>query len=355
MKISTSLSLIFFSIIVFTSCKKQDALIPTTPPPTPYSPSPHIYIGGAVNGIGTIWKKSLVRLSLSDFTQDSLPGAGVINTIITSGNDIFMSSAGAAGYWKNGSLISLPGARSVEWITLSNNEVYALGYDNDIARNFVYWKGNNKVILQNPADKQKFPNIGSYSYNLSGIAVSGSNVFACGNFSYMDEPPIGTTSGNYALLWSPSGLKYLGPGTLLSIYFEGAVGVSTQGNDVYLAGNFPDRPSAGGYWKNGDFNPINNGNFVPSSISTINDSVYIPGYTFTRTATSYSQQAAYWVNGNIVTLDGNQAIAIAINGPDKYVLGIDNANQYVVWKNGTRYLDIGNTLNNFAYALAIGN
>jgi hypothetical protein len=123
-----------------------------------------------------------------------------------------------------------------------------------------------------------------------------------------------------------------------------------------VAGIFPSRAGkadSGGYWKNGIWNSINNGSFYPSSIASFGSDVYIPGYTYTWTPT-YSQQAAYWKNGTLVQLNGAAATAITVYGSDIYVLGVDQNNNIVVWKNGAVFETLGSASTSRATCIAIG-
>jgi hypothetical protein len=106
------------------------------------------------------------------------------------------------------------------------------------------------------------------------------------------------------MLWKNGGLHLLGRGVLLSAVYKSTAGVAVVDSNVYIAGQYPDTTFAGGYWKNGVWTPINNGSFTPSSIAAIGGKVYIPGYTYIRAPGSFTQRAAYWVDGTLVPLDG---------------------------------------------------
>jgi hypothetical protein len=142
-------------------------------------------------------------------------------------------------------------------------------------------------------------------------------------------------------LWTNGALQLYGTGVLLSIDYPTTVGVATEGNDVYIAGSFPDTTHAGGYWKDSVWNTINGGHFAPSSVAAIGSNVCIPGYAYTLTSTTYQQQAVWWENGTLNTLEGALATAMVSDGTDLYILGIDNNSNLVVWKNGNLFATLG--------------
>jgi len=65
-------------------------------------------------------------------------------------------------------------------------------------------------------------------------------------------------------------------------------------------------------------------------------------------------QAAYWQNGTLTHLNGVSAVMVALNGSDVYVLGQDNSNNIVVWKNGTLFKTLNGSINGSVGCMAIG-
>ena len=193
---------------------------------------------------------------------------------------------------------------------------------------------------------------------LSGIAVSGNQIYVTGKLYYEVVPgsPANALTGSFGTLWTNGGLQLLGSGQLVSAVYNSTAGISVVGSDVYVAGRLPDSTYAGGYWKNGTFNKINNGSFVPTDITTSGSDIYITGFTFVRASGTYSQQGAYWKNGVLISFPAaSSTTAIVINGTDVYVLGIDLNNNNVVWKNGVVFETLGTALIQPASSIAIGN
>jgi len=350
MKTFTLPLLILIAGVSFTSCRKHTSSPDSTGDNRP-TQGPYLYVGGGtIYAKAVYWKKSLSQpntITLSDTLTDGRN----ITSIVTSGSDIYMSVFGThGGYWKNNTLVTLPNCSSVSNITLSGTTVYAAGWDKSL--NLVYWIGNTQYTLDNPY--KLFPNMGFGSSGLTGIALSGPNVLVSGLLSVGNRPgPANIPDGDYGMVWANGNLSLLGNGGLPIVTYQTTVGIAVAGADIYVAGRFPDTTFVGGYWKNGVWNNINNGAFLPSSITTSGGDVYIAGATYTRNP-GYSQQAAYWVNGNLIQLTGSVAIGIAVDGKDIYILGVDNNNNVVVWKNGNNvFTTLGSDVGPSCFA--IGN
>jgi len=353
MKTFTLPLLILIAGVSFTSCRKHTSSPDSTGDNHP-TQGPYLYVGGGtVNAKAVYWKKSLSQPNTITL-QDTLTDGRNITSIFTSGSDIYMSVFGAnGGYYKNNTLVTLPNCSSVSYITLSGTTVYASGWDNML--NLVYWIGNTQYTLDNPY--KLFPYFGVASSGVTGIALSGSNVLISGSLTVENRPgaPADALEGDFGMMWTNGKLNLIGKKAFPVFNYHTTVGIAVAGTDVYITGRFPDSTHAGGYWKNGVWNNINNGAFDPSSITTSGSDVYIAGATYTRNP-GYSQQAAYWVNGNLIQLTGNLAAAIAVDGKDVYILGIDNNDKVVVWKNGDNvFTTIGSNSEVGGECIAIGN
>lgn len=114
---------------------------------------------------------------------------------------------------------------------------------------------------------------------------------------------------------------------------------------LYFAAN------TGGYWKNGVWNSMANGTFLPSSVITNGAIVCMRGNYWARG--SSTQGAAYWLDGNLARLNGEYAQAATFFGSDLYIVGTDNDNNIVVWKNGALFETIGSAINLIATSIAI--
>jgi hypothetical protein len=342
--------LISFITIYASSCKKDNK----QPTPTQKDiPGPFVYVGGFKASGGVYWKISLSQPG-SGVISDSIANSRSITSIVSSGNDVYIA-AQTGGYWKNKSFVPVTGASSIEYVALSGNAVYTAGYDNSL--DIAYWNNNTEVSLQNTIGKDLFPNQSVSEYGLTGITASASTAYVAGMLFTENQPfaPLNTQSGNFGLLWTNGGLKLFGKGFLASATYRSTIGIALLGNDVYIAGQIPDSTYAGGYWKNGAWNPLNNGLFIPNSISTSGNDLYITGYNNIR-GNAANLIPGYWKNGLFISISGAAyTSAVVIKGNDVYVLGLDSNNNFVVWKNGALFVTIGSNIYTTATTMAIGS
>jgi hypothetical protein len=116
-------------------------------------------------------------------------------------------------------------------IFISGNDVYVAGYEavpnsNSVAK---YWKNGVPVTLSD----------GSTGTSLTGICVSGTDVYSCGA---VYTPGSASSS---AIYWKNGNMVNLkGPNTT----FSRASGITVFENDAYVSGNEDSYPK---YWKNG--------------------------------------------------------------------------------------------------------
>ena len=349
MKLLFPITLIITMSAVLPACRKSSDL-PAPPAITPSYIGPYLYVGGAnVNSQGIYWKSQLIKPVP---VADTVANAHNIKAIATSANGVYMAGE-AGGYWKNDSFIAIPNAFNIQFLSIAGSAIYTAGFDK--SANLAYWVNNSEVNLENTFGRNLFPYQGVSSFALSGITGSGPDIYVTGFLFFENEPfsPDTAVEGNFGMVWKDGGLHLLGQGAFLSAVYQSTAGVVVVDSNVYIAGQYPDTTFAGGYWKNGVWTSINNGSFSPSSIAAIGGKIYIPGYTYVRTPGSFTQQAAYWVDGTLVPLDGVVAYAITSYGSDLYVLGIDSRGNIVVWKNGALFETIGPSATLMATTIAI--
>jgi len=351
-KINKVLLLCIVSLIAaVSSCKKDDKNPPKSV--APVVSGPYLYVAGAVNDKGVYWKTSL-SATTANAVADTLKNANTIYSLITSGKDVYVAGQ-TGGYYKNDVFVPVTGATGIQYLALSGTTVFAAGADNTASMS--YWQGNTEISLGNTIASPLFTAPGTSVLGLSGIAVSGSKIFVTGKLFYEKQYGAAPNArqGSFGTLWTNDGLQLYGTGQLVSAYYNSTTGIALVGNDVYVAGSMPDSTYAGGYWKNGTFNSINNGSFGSTSITSSGSDVYITGYTYVRAAGTYSQRGAYWKNGTLISFpSASSTTAIGVSGTDVYILGIDTNNNNVVWKNGTVFETLGSGFTQTAVCLAVG-
>jgi hypothetical protein len=236
-----------------------------------------------------------------------------------------------AVYWKNGTLVPLPGAQNATGITFSDTDVYisgnagyALPNDGGSANEAVYWKNGTMVKL------------GSAPSLANAIAVSGTDVYVAGYASINDV--------YVAAYWKNGVLQPLAG----NIAHSGANAIAISGTDVYVAGIAGDNGSIATYWKNGVEIPLETSTASSANALVISGSdVYIAG---SYTNASYKKAAVYWKNGTRVSLNDasvdpdvtdTYASGIAVSGADVHVIGYIKMISGVYWKNGVQ-IPLGN-------------
>lgn len=336
-------------LALLASCHKSSDKPAPQPALTPIPTGPYLYVGGGtVSHQGIYWKSQLNHPL--PVAADTVKNANIITSMISTEEGLYFA-AQTAGYWKNDSFIVIPDALQIAYLAVSGPTVYAAGLDKYI--DITYWAGNTENDLATTFNRTRFPDEGVLSCGVSGIAVSAGNVYVTGYLFFENEPftPDSVANGSFAMLWTNGSLQTYGPGVPLSAVYQSTVGVALVGNDIYVAGHYPDTTYAGGYWKNGSWNPIANGTFLPSAIAANGNSVYMPGNYWSRG--TYTAGAAYWVDGKLVPIDGAYALAITFFQSDVYILGVDNNSNVVVWKNGEVFETIGPSASLIATSIAI--
>jgi len=306
----------------------------------------HIYaMGSTSSGPGYWLDGTWVSLPLP-------PGAtyGTVQSIAVSGSDVYASGYGDSnpseygwripGYWLNGNWVALnwkwstASSGGVPSIVVAGGDVYAAANNADAFQNEAgYWMNGTLITLPMPS--------GNNGAQVSGLTVSGSDLYAWGNLytNANGDSPGYWLDGNWVGLTTQAG------GT-----FGAAYNLSVTGQDVYVAGmntgfGIPLLP---GYWKNGDWN-----NLTPqsgaiggetSSIVFSGSHLYVAGYSILTYnpaggIRTYSPPG-YWEDGTWVglplqsgmTVSSGQAISLVVSGSDVYAASDFGLPGY--WKNG---------------------
>jgi hypothetical protein len=305
----------------------------------------------------------------------------------TGGPDVYVSGYSyhsgtySATYWKNGIATILDNSTNLTeayGIAVSGTDVYVIGTSQNTTQGYaVYWKNGVKYNLADPSN---------FSFTNS-ITIQGSDVYITGTTSSSVIEPNGSQQ-TIPVVWKNGVASPLTDTTVsiqggaiafngtdmyvaaqifdlsgtppqvaelfknnihapisLSDYYDSAIaGISVQNNDIYLAG-WGQRSGidTAVYWENGNIIALpplpGYTQAEATGIAFLGTDMYIVGYSFTDTNTSpIFTVATLWKNGVPTKLSNGPkasiANAIAIQGNDVYVAGMDGAGAAAYWKNG---------------------
>jgi hypothetical protein len=199
---------------------------------------------------------------------------------------------------------------------------------------------------------------GSYGTTVSALAVSGSDLYAGGNFTWA-----GGGAANYVAKWNGSSWSALGSGIGgVSAPFVSALAVS--GNDLYVGGAFTTAGgSAANYvakWDGSSWSALGSGLNGPAALAVSGSDLYVGG-SFTTAGGSAATNVAKW-NGSSWSalgsgLNGGVA-ALAVSGSDLYVGGSfttagGSAANYIAKWNGSSWSALGSGMDGPVYTLAV--
>ncbi len=284
---------------------KNGSLVTLTNQSTPSDATSIVVYGNDVYAAGNIatangqfiaayWKNGIV-IKLGDSTSNSNANAIAVNS-----NGVYLAGTGADGavYWKNGSGVHLPGSvlSQASAIALSGNDVYVAGLSATpggyVATS---WKNGDPTALTS----------GPGNSAAGGIAINGNNVYISGTI-------VGFLQ-NTAVYWKNGVQVNLSD----NVTTASATGIAVDGSNVYVAGEAELLVNAGVspglmsmyYWKNGTLaNPksasMASSNMETGGIALAGTDVYVVG--------NFGNFPAYWKNGTLVQLTGNQGTARAI-------------------------------------------
>lgn len=306
MKINNLIYLVIIVIFTITACKKSDN------PKTDTESTVDIYISGS--------------------TRDNT------NTVAT--------------YWKNGVAIILPANSShistANAIALSGSDVYVVGnYQNPVSNINIacYWKNGVITPLTD----------GSNPAYANAVAINGTDVYIVGSIGYANTNP-----HNKAVYWKNGVMTTLSNNGVNSV----AKCIVIKNNDIYIGGSTDPGSSvsqAACYWKNGAITNLttNSGTAAVYGMTiNLNNDIYAAGYDYASFSGLSSGRTTYWFNGTnkLVgnTSNTSSANAIAVQGNDIYIAGLQSGNLYTYaayWKNGA-FTALTNT-SHFSMANAI--
>lgn len=272
--------------------------------------------------IATVWKNGVIT-SLTDGTRDA-----VAKDITVSGNDVYVvgyeedvNGDQVARLWKNGVQVDFVNTLGsvANFVEVSGKDVYIIG-----------------VVYENNSNVQKIWKNGIAS-TLQGdtrsIAVNNNDVYT-----------VGVQNGN-AKVWTNGAVASLTNGYSSS----GAYDIEIKGNDIYIVGAEKiGNTSVARLWKNGVASNLSDGKITTNAIdiSIAGKDVYVSGYESTTRINS-----KVWKNGEVIwykenfTTNDFQAI-----GQDFYL--VTNSGGAKILKNGFSE-DLSSALSSSANAIFI--
>lgn len=311
------LSVLFSSILLAASCKKEK-----NQPPTDLT---DVFVAGTDNTTGknvsTVWKNGVIN------SQATSTNHAYAHSVFADGSDVYTTGFENDGVWKwkvwkNGTVLYTyfdGEPTDGNAIAVAGGDVYTAGhfYSPGLSKHYaVTFKNNQPQILTD----------GNQQAEALGIAVAGSDVYVAGYY------------GTETRLWKNGTME-----TLAGASGYRGIAVTTKGSDVYVLGYSYSLPLKIRVWKNGVPTDIISGTgdaFGKSIAVSDNGDIYVAGYEVLNGKAA----ARLWKNGTPATLnDGTKnafANAVAVKGNDVYVAGSErdanNSLEYArVWKNGT--------------------
>ncbi|TDG35964.1 hypothetical protein EZJ43_11490 [Pedobacter changchengzhani] len=245
-----------------------------------------VYVGGNDNLKARIWKNG-VAINLPDKGF-----SGYVNAIYVVGADVYAAggvtttiSGGISNacMWKNGALIILDDINNsnASGIFVNGTDVYVCGRttDSQLIKTSVLWKNGVKTKLSDGTDA-----------GATGVFVSGNDVYVSGTIA--GKIVNNVTTYSKAVVWKNGTAITLSDGSSGGVE---ASSVFVNGQDVYVAGSFPNA----NIWKNGVATPIVEANASSSAqcIFVLGSDVYLGG--------DRNSTASYFKNGVRVQLTQN--------------------------------------------------
>lgn len=237
-----------------------------------------------------VWKNGQRLYSLGDGYSEG-------KAIAVAGTDIYVGgmlyeapSTWIASYWKNQNPFTSLGisgnSARVTGMTVSGSNIYAVG---NIGSSGKLWKNGTEVGLPNATGA-----------DLVAVTSSGTDVYVTGN--------VGVRTIRY---WKNSNHTDITVPVGLQIF---VFGIAVEGNDVYVCGReINNSVNIAKYWKNGNEVVLGDGikNSVAHAIAVKNGKVYVAGSS-TKTPNSFIDYATVWENGVANVIGGRISRPTAI-------------------------------------------
>jgi hypothetical protein len=390
MRPSPSCSLLALLLLsVISSCKKEHNTASG-----PGGPPSIVYVLGVQNGEALYWKNGTANTVsdetgvLFNFGSSSLAAAG--NNVYvagfqsgSTGNHIYNT---VPSFWLNGTANTLFDSTgsvvggSATGVAISGSDVYLAGtrgYDSDTAHvpyttlTATYpitgnvatvWKNGTPVSLPNfssvgQVDSGKYTNR-FYNDYVSGIDVSGTNVYVAGGSYYSVAHARYWVNGNPEDL--TGNLVYTNANG--SSAFPTTTSIYASGADVYVTGSETTTTAEplAIYWKNGSpffLSTDSIGGSTANAVFVSGSNVYIAGW---QNIGNYSR-AILWKNGVAESLTSGNTASVAtsvfVYGNDVYVAGytwvVGGYDIATYWKNGVPVKLTDGTSDAIAWSISV--
>jgi len=345
-----------------------------------------LYVGGNFTTAGGSAATNIAKWNGSSWSPLGSGVNGAVYAVAVSGSDLYAggrfttaggSAANNIAKW-NGSSWSALGSgimapetyyrEIVNALAVSGNDLYAGGYftnaGGSAANSIAKWNGSSWSALGSGMG-------GGPSYAsplVSALAVSGSELYAGGNFT-----TAGGSEANCIAKWNGNSWSALGSG-MGSSYpnTPGVNALAVSGSGLYAGGSFTNAGgSAANYiakWNGNSWSTLGSGmNGGVNALAVSGSDLYAGGY-FTTAGSSNASYIAKW-NGSSWSALGSGMCglgggaysyvnALAVSGSGLYAGGwFTNAGgspaNYIAKWNGNSWSPLGSGMNGIVYALAV--
>ena len=295
----------------------------------------NIYVGGSFVSAGSTLVNYIAKWDGSSWSAlgTGVSGAttNIVNALAISGNNLYVGGTFTTAGGVSASNIAIWNMQTSTWsamgsglgtsttvvnaIAVSGSNVYAGGNFTTSGSNSVnriaMWNGSTWVSMD-----------GGVSGTVYAITVSGSNIYVGGSFATAGTSA--TSVGSIAV-WNGTSWGALGSGTISAVY-----SIAVAGGNVYAGGNFVTigtATSANGiaYWNGSTWNKMSSGINTNGvyAITSIGSSIYIAG-GFTTAGGATNRYVSVWNGSAWVPLGtglNQSARAIITDGSKLYIGG----------------------------------
>jgi hypothetical protein len=319
-----------------------------------------LYAGGTFtySGDSSVVLNNLAQWNGSSWSSVGSGVDGSVYALAVSGGALY-AVGGHIAQW-NGSSWSTIGSAPlngvVDTLAVSGGTLYAGGgftAAGGIAANHIaQWNGSSWSAL---GAGMSGGFTGGYVYSL---AVSGSTLYAGGDFTLADGTP-----ANYIAQWNGTNWSALGSG--MSGFVPSVSALAVSGGTLYAGGDFTNAGGTGAnyiaQWNGSNWSALGSGvDFVVTSLAVSGGTLYAGG-GFTTAGGSAANYVAEWNGSNWSALGSGMngvVSALAVSGSTLYAGGKfttagGSAVNYIAQWDGTKWSALGSGVNGYVNTLAV--